>query len=246
MTHKSLIVLTLALASSLTAFAKTDPEEYHVQVVLTNGDTITGYIRNDLKTSLKNMFSKTGSIRQYINVGKEPKGGETKRYNSSEIKEYRFVEKTEGYPDGAVCVSEMISSPVPFKPLHSVRGLAWELDRRDSGSILRWDVYESSGGRNSVSYLVPAIGVKFKGAPAAFIIKANGKFNDWYLSYWLKKNYPELKDAWEEYYHKGEDAKAHRQELVDNPSTALLFYEDFLRDNPPIEEKVKDKKNKDK
>lgn len=232
--------LILSAAISLTAFGAKDPDEYHVQVILANGDTVTGYIRNDLKTGLKNMFSKTGSIRQYVNVGEEPNGGPTKRYSAKEVREYRFTEPTEGYPDGAVCVSEMINSPGVFKPLKYVRGFAWELDRRESGSILRWDVWESTGGRNSVSRLVPAVGVKFKGAPATFILAVNGQFNDWYLTYYLKKNYPELKEAWEQYYHKGKDAKAHRKELLDNPSTALAFYEDFILTNPPLNDENND------
>lgn len=231
---KPLITVIIALATCLAAFAEKNPEEWHVKVLLVNGDTVTGYIRNDLKTGLKNLFSKTGTIRQYINIGEEPKGGKTKRYKASEVKEYRFLEPTEGYPEGAVCVSEMINGPKMFKPLSFNRGFVWELDRRDSGSILKWQVWESTGGQNSVSRLVPVIGVKFKGARGAFIVVANGLFNDWYLMHYLKKTYPELRDAWEKYYHKGDDAKAHRKELIDNPSTALMFYEDFLRNNPPL------------
>ncbi len=234
------LAFIISASISLTAFGAKDPDEYHVQVILTNGDTITGYIHNDLKTGLKNMFSKTGSIRQYVNVGEELNGGKTKRYSAKEVKEYRFMEPTEGYPDGAVCVSDMINSPGVFKPLKYVRGFAWELDRRESGAILRWDVWESTGGRNSVSRLVPAVGVKFKGAPATFILTVNGQFNDWYLTYYLKKNYPELREAWEQYYHKSNDAKAHRKELVDNPSTALTFYEDFLLTNPPLNDENND------
>lgn len=127
-----------------------------------------------------------------------------------------------------------------FKPMNCVRGFAWELDRRESGSVLRWDVFENSGGRNSVSYLVPAVGLKFKGARAAFIVKLNGKFNDMMLVLYLKKKYPELKEAWDEYYHKSPDAKAHRKELVDNPSTGLMFYEEFLRTNAPLEDEASD------
>lgn len=234
MTAKQLISLFIAVATCFTAFAEKDPDDYHVQVVLANGDTITGYIHNDLKTGLKNLFSKTGSLRQYINVGSELKGGETKRYSASEVREYRFLEPTEAYPDGSVCISEIINAPKMFKALNYIRGFVWQLNRRDSGSILSWDVWESTGGQNSTSRLVPATGVKFKGAPAAFIIAVNGKFNDTLLRYYLNKKYPELKKAWEEYYHKGKDAKAHRKELLDNPSTALLFYENFIADNPPL------------
>lgn len=238
---KQIVTLFIAVVFSLNAFAKKDPDDYYVQVLLENGDTITGYIHNDLKTGLKNIFSKTGSIRQYINLGEELNGGKTKRYSASEVKEYRFLEPTEGYPEGATCVSEMVNSPVPFKPLNYVRGFLWERDRRDSGSILKWEMWDSPGGANSVRRLVPVIGVKLKGAPATFPIIYNGGFNDWYVTHYLKKTYPELLDAWDQYYHKGEDAKAHRKELLDNPSTALLFYEDFLSDNPPLDD---DKKKK--
>ncbi len=231
---KPFIVFLIVTASWLSAFAEKDPENYHVQVVMATGDTITGYIRNDLKTGLKNMFSKTGSIRQYINVSDSPDGGTSKRYSSSEIKEYRFLEPNEAYPDGKTCISEMINQPGLFKPLRYVRGLAWEYNKRESGSILGWDVFESTGGRNSVSRLVPATGIKLKGAPAAFPIIINKLYRPWYLMHYLKKNYPELHKAWENYYDKGKDSKAHRKELLDNPSTALLFYEEFLKNNPPL------------
>ena len=248
MNLKSLLPIVIAAAPWIGATAddklvdNTKAEENFVTVTLVNGDTVTGYIRSDLKTGLKNMFSKTGSIRQYINVGEQPKGGETKRYNASEVKEYRFL-PSEGYPEGAVCVADTINSPGVFKPLSCVRGFAWERDRRDSGSVLRWDTWETTGGRNSTSRLVPAIGVKLKGSNAAYPILVNGRFSDAYLMLYLKKQYPELKKAWEEYYHKGPDAKAHRKEFADNPSTALTFYENFLLTHDPIVHK-EDKKNK--
>lgn len=226
---KQFITLIFAMAFCLNSFAEKDPDDYYVQVILENGDTITGYIHNDLKTGLKNIFSKTGSIRQYINVGEDLSGGKTKRYKASEVKEYRFLEPTEGYPEGVVCVSEMVNSPGLFKPLRFVRGFLWERDRRDSGSILKWEVWESTGGQNSTQRLVPVIGLKCNVFPAAFPIIYNGSFNDWYIRYYLKKNDSQLLEAWDNYYHDGEDAKAHRKELLDNPSSSLLFYEDFLR-----------------
>lgn len=242
MTAKPLWLVALAFVC-FSAYASneadsTEWEETHVQVIKADGDTLVGYIRSDLKTGLKNLFSKTGSIRQYINVGVEPKGGETQRFSASEVKEYRFLEPTEAYPEGAVCVSEMINAPRMFKANNCVRGFAWELDRRESGSILRWDVYETTGGRNSVSRLVPAIGIKLKGANAAYVIMANGKFNDMMLMVYLKKKYPELHTAWNEYYHKCDDAKAHRKELTDNASTALLFYEEFLQTHAPLNDET--------
>ncbi|MDE6269373.1 MAG: hypothetical protein K2M12_00780 [Muribaculaceae bacterium] len=204
MKPQTLLLLLLATISYTPALAEKNPEENHVQVVLANGDTITGYIRSDLKTGLKNLFSKGGSILQYINVGEQPKGGETRRYHVTEVKEYRFLETSEAYPEGAVRVSEMLNTPKLWRSLNYTRGFAWELDRRDSGSILRWQVYENTGGRNSVSRLVPATGVKFKGAPGAFIVIVNGTFNDSCLLYYLKKmKRTDLYKAWNEYFHKG-------------------------------------------
>lgn len=244
---KNFLTALLCLSLWIPAYAGSDPEEYHVEVTLFNGDVFTGYIRNDLKTGLKNMFSKSGSIRQYVNVAQQPHGGETKRYNASEVKEFRFLEPTEGYPDGAVTVSEQICAPIPFKPNASVRGFAWEHDRRESGSILQWNVWESTGGKNSINRLVPAIGVKFKGAKAAYGIIINGRVSLALLLNYLKKQHPEFRDALNQYYNKGKDSKAHRQELVDNPSTILQFYEEFIKTHDPIAdpEENKDLKNKD-
>lgn len=231
---KQLLIFLAAATVAFQAFANDSADEKHVQVITADGDTITGYIRSDLTTGLKNLFSKTGSIIQYINIGEEPKGGKTTRFNASQVKEYRFLETSEAYPEGEVCVSVNINSPVPFKPGKCVRGFAWELDRRESGQVLQWNVYETTGGKNSVSRLVPAVGLKLKGANAAYIIIVNGRVADSMLRLYLKKKHPELKKAWEDYYHKGSDAKAHRKELLDNPSTALMFYERFIQTNEPV------------
>ncbi|MCI9606947.1 MAG: hypothetical protein HFJ94_02080 [Muribaculaceae bacterium] len=231
---KYMIICIAAICCQFTASAKDDAEEYHIKAVLFNGDSIEGYIRNDLKTGLKNMFSKYGSIHQYINVGKEPKGGETKRYSASEIKEYRFVETTEGYPEGFTVVSENINTPGLFKPHNSTRGFASELYRGENGSILKWNVWESTGGRDSRNRLVPAIGVKFKGAKAAYFFMINGRMSFALLLNYLKKQSPELRKIIDEYYNKSKDRKAHTQELKDNPSTILLLYDDFVRTHGPL------------
>lgn len=234
MTSKAIVYLTLALCAAFPCMAKNDPESVHVRVELFSGDTLSGYLRSDLKTGLKNMFSKSGSIIQYINLGEQPKGGDTRRMSASEVKQYRFLEPTESYPEGAVVVSERINSPIPFKPNASVRGFAWEMDRRDCGSILSWNVWETTGGRNSISRLVPAIGVKLKGAKAAYPIMVNGRVTLAQLLIYLKKRHPELKSAVEQYYSKGKDSKAHTKELAENPSTFLQFYEEFLKTHDPI------------
>ena len=59
---KYLIVICAALSVCISAMAKDNAEDRHVRAILFSGDTIEGYLRNDLKTGLKNIFSKTGSI----------------------------------------------------------------------------------------------------------------------------------------------------------------------------------------
>ncbi|MDE6225544.1 MAG: hypothetical protein K2M25_05340 [Muribaculaceae bacterium] len=213
--------------------AQNDKEDVHVEVILFSGDTINGYLRSDLKTGLKNMFSKSGTINQYINVGEQPKGGETRRLSASEVKEYRFLEPTEAYPEGARTISERINSPNPFKPHASVRGFAYVKDTRECGSILWWRVWKSYGGRNTQYRLVTAIGVKLKGAKAAYPLMVDGLVGMWGIMDYLKKKYPELHQYVNDYY-KGKDSKAHRKELLDNPSTFLVLYEDFLKTHEPL------------
>lgn len=242
---RGLIIAFISLTAVVKVSAKDDPESKHIQAVTFSGDTLTGYLHFNLKTGLKNIFSKSGSIIQYITVGGQPKGGETKRYSASEIKEYRFLEPTEGYPEGALVISENINSPVPFKPNHSVRGFVNVLDQRDSGSILWWQVWDSTGGQYSTRRLVPVVGVKLKGAKAAYALFINGSNSSAYLFNYLKKIDPDLKKYFEDYYNKGKDAKAHRKELKDNPSTMLTLYEEYMKTNPPLndpEEEINPKK----
>ena len=85
-----------------------------------------------------------------------------------------------------------------------------------------------------MSRLVPAIGVKLKGAKAAYAIMVNGRVSLAPLLLYLKQRHPGLKAALEQYYWKGKDSKAHTKELADNPSTLLRFYEEFLKTHDPI------------
>lgn len=235
----------MALMASPALPAKDDnPESNHVKVTLVDGTEIDGYLRNDLKTGLKNMFSKTGTIRQYINVGAERKGGETTRYSAKDVKEYRFLEATEAWPDGAVFVSEYINTPGPFKPLNCKRGFAQEMNRTDCGKILRWTVTVQEGGRNTRIRYVPAIGVKFNGAKCAFPLFIDGGHSNSILLHYLKKQNPELKKTIEQYFNKGKDAKAHRKELAENPSIILDLYADFIAEHGPLADPEEDKDRK--
>lgn len=235
----------IAMAAVAVAAAKDEnPESSHVKITLVDGTEVDGYLRNDLKTGLKNMFSKTGTIRQYINVGKERKGGETTRYSSKDVKEYRFLEATEAWPDGAVFVSEYISTPRMFKPNNCSRGFAQELDRTDCGKILRWTVTVQEGGQQVRIRYVPAIGVKFNGAKCAFPILVEGKHSAALLLNYLKKQAPELKKLIETTFYKGKDAKARRKELAENPSIMLDLYAEYLQTHEPLNDPDENKDRK--
>ena len=88
-------------------------------------------------------------------------------------------------------VSERINSPLPFKPNYCVRGFVWGCDKRESGSILRWDIWQTNAA--GIRIFVPVIGVKFKGAKAAYGIILNGTNTLARLLYYLKKQNPDFK-----------------------------------------------------
>lgn len=236
-------VITLAFTTVATAKDE-DPESNHVVVTLADDTTVDGYLRNDFKTGLKNFFSKTGTIRQYINVGKERKGGDTKRYSAKDVKEYRFTEATEEFPEGAVFVSEYINTPAMFKPHKCRRGFAQELNRTDCGKILKWTGTVQEGGQNVRIRYVPVIGVKFNGAKATYSLFIDGKHSNALLLNYLKKQAPEFKKMLEAYFNKGKDAKMHRKELKENPSIILDLYAEYLRDHEPINDPEEDKDRK--
>lgn len=66
------------------------PDNY-VRVVKMNGDTIYGYLHNDAKTMAKNLFSKSGTLQQYINISEEPDSKGT-RYSADEVSEIRWFD----------------------------------------------------------------------------------------------------------------------------------------------------------
>lgn len=231
-----LLLIILCFSPSMLA---DDNESNHVEVLLTDSTRVRGYWRNDFKTGMKRLFSKTGSINQYITIRENSKDGESKTYKAPEVLEYRFLEKTEDFPEGATWASENINAPGMFRPNNCVRGFALVLYKNEVGSILKWNVFETTGGRNTVSRLVPAVGVKLKGAKAAYGIMTNGRFFPFYLMNYLKKSAPEFKDMLDDYFNKCEDHNAHRDELKDNPAIILSLYEEYLKTHAPIDDKSK-------
>lgn len=231
-------IMLLIAASAAMYLHAGDNESNHVEVLLADSTRVEGYWSTDFKTGMKRLFSKTGSINQYIRIKDTPKDGEAKTYKAPDVLEYRFIEESEDFPKGTVYVSENINVPGMFKPNRYIRGFALVLNRNDVGTILKWSVFEQTGGKNSVSRLVPAIGVKLKGARAAYGFMVNGRYYPFYLMNYLKKAAPEFKTMLEEYFDKGPDSKAHREELKDNPSIMLSLYADYLKTHDPINDPV--------
>lgn len=225
--------MLLIAASAAMYLHAGDNESNRVEVLLADSTRVEGYWSTDFKTGMKRIFSKTGSINQYIRI-KDGPDGEAKTYTAPEVIEYRFLEGREDFPQGTVFMSENINTPGMFKPNRFVRGFALVLNRNDAGAILKWSVFEQTGGKNSVSQLVPAIGVKLKGARAAYGLMMNGRYFPFYLMNYLKKAAPEFKAMLEDYFDKGPDSKAHREELKDNPSIVLTLYSEYLKTHAPI------------
>ena len=208
------------------------PDNY-VRVVKINGDTIYGYLHNDAKTVAKNLFSKSGSLLQYINISEEPDGKGT-RYSADEVSEIRWFDNNIA-PNTRVSMS--VNAPRMFKAKNYTRGFTWLWDRRPAGSIVKYEVWETSGGRNPISRLVPAVSVYFEGAKGAFMLYCNGYVSLALLYHYMKEAAPEFHKMLKEYYDDSPDWKAHRNELKDNPSIILDLYEEYLKTHDYIDDR---------
>lgn len=212
---------------------KEHPANY-VRIVKMNGDTIYGYFHSeDLKTKFKTAFSKAPSLMQYINFSEEPDGKIT-RYSADEVSEMHFF-----YNNMALNtrVSMSMYTPHIFKREDYARGFPWLWDRRPSGSIVKWEVWQDNGGLTASRHLVSAVNVYFEGAKGAIMIYCNGVVNLYPLFGYMKDKAPEFHDMLKEYYYKCPDKKAHRKELLDNPSTILLLYEEYLKTHDYIDDR---------
>lgn len=108
------------------------PDNY-VRVVKWDGDTIYGYLHNDAKTMAKNLFSKSGSLQQYINISEEPDGKGT-RYSADDVSEIQWFDNNIA-PNTRISIS--MNAPRMFKAKNYTRGFAWLWDRRPSGCIVK-------------------------------------------------------------------------------------------------------------
>lgn len=208
------------------------PDNY-VRVVKMNGDTIYGYLHNDAKTMAKNLFSKSGTLQQYINISEEPDSKGT-RYSADEVSEIRWFDSNIA-PNTRVSMS--VNAPRMFKAKNYTRGFTWLWDRRPAGSIIKYEVWETSGGRNPVSRLVPVVSVYFEGARGAYMLFSNGSVSLALLYHYMKDAASEFHKMLKEYYGDSPDAKAHCNELRDNPSTILDLYEEYLKTHDYIDDR---------
>ncbi len=208
------------------------PDNY-VHVVKMNGDTIYGYLHNDAKTIAKNLFSKSGTLQQYINISEEPESKGT-RYSADDVSEIRWFDNNIA-PNTRVSMS--VNAPRMFKAKNYTRGFTWLWDRRPAGSIIKYEVWETSGGRNPVSRLVPVVSVYFEGAKGAFMLSSNGSVSFALLYHYMKDAAPEFHKMLKEYFGDSPDAKAHCNELKDNPSIILDLYEEYLKTHDYIDDR---------
>lgn len=208
------------------------PDNY-VRVVKMNGDTIYGYLHNDIKTIGKNLFSKSGTLQQYINISEEPDGKGT-RYSADEVSEIRWFDNNIA-PNTRVSMS--VNAPRMFKAKNYTRGFTWLWDRRPAGSIVKYEVWETTGGRNPVSRLVPVVSVYFEGAKGAFMLYSNNSISFALLYHYMKDAAPEFHQMLKEYYDDSPDAKAHCNELKDNPSAILDLYDEYLKTHDYIDDR---------
>lgn len=143
-----------------------------------------------------------------------------------------------------------MNSPLMFKPKHYTRGFTWLWDRRPAGCIVKWEAWETTGGQNPVSRLVPAVSVYFEGTKGAYMLYCNGSVSFGRLYHYMKNAAPEFHKMLKEYYGDSPDAKAHCNELKDNPSRILDLYEEYLKTHDYIDDrpdvKVSDDEKDDK
>lgn len=205
----------------------------YVRVVKMNGDTIYGYLHDDAKTVAKNLFSKSGTLLQYINISEEPDSKRT-RYSADDVSEIRWFDNNIA-PNTRVSMS--VNAPRMFKAKNYTRGFTWLWDRRPAGSIIKYEVWETSGGRNSISRLVPVVSVYFEGAKGAYTLIHNGSVSFALLYNYMKDAAPEFHKMLKEYYGDSPDAKAHGNELKDNPSIILDLYEEYLKTHDYIDDR---------
>lgn len=208
------------------------PDNY-VRIVKIDGDTICGYLHNDVMTRTKNLFSKSGSLLQYVNISKEPDGKGT-TYSADDVSEIQWFDNNIA-PNTRISMS--VNAPHLFKVKNYTRGFTWLWDRRPVGSIVKWEVRENNGGRYSVSRLIPVVGVYFEGTKGALMLNSNGYVSLIMVYRYMKKAAPDFHKMLKEYYDDSPDSKAHRNELKDNPSTILSLYEKYLKTHDYIDDR---------
>lgn len=156
------------------------------------------------------------------------------RYSADDVSEIRWFDNNIA-PNTRVSMS--VNAPRIFKAKNYTRGFTWLWDRRPAGCIVKYEVWDTSGGRNPISRLVPVVGVYFEGARGVFMLYSNGSVSLALLYHYMKDAAPEFLKMLKEYYDDSPDWKAHRNELKDNPSTILDLYEEYLKTHDYIDDR---------
>ena len=94
-----------------------------------------------------------------------------------------------------------------------------------------------AGARIPSERLVPAVSVYFEGARGAYMLCYNGSVSLARLYHYMKDAAPEFHKMLKEYYGDSPDAKAHCNELKDNPSRILDLYEEYLKTHDYIDDR---------
>lgn len=93
------------------------------------------------------------------------------RYSADDVSEIRWFDNNIA-PNTQVSMS--VNARRMFKAKNYTRGFTWLWDRRTGGCIVKYEVWDTSGGRNPISRLVPVVSVYFEGARGAFMLCYNG------------------------------------------------------------------------
>ncbi len=222
----AMVCLMLVALVGTSATMNAEPKKKDkVVVTLNDGTTVEGYIKNDLGSGLKRLFSSSGSIQSFVKVSPAEDGKNAVTYKAKDIKGYRYVD------DGTEYESSDYNSAVPFKWNKKTRGLFRVEKRLENGTIYYYQTYVSRGGRNSVSYLVDTYGVKLRGDDRIYNLLVGGKSSGFHFFYSLEKLGPKaLSDKYDEYFKD----KARVKEMEDDPTVIIRVYDEYLKSNPPI------------
>ena len=231
---KKTLLLLLALTFCSLCAQAGDDEKEKIIVTLNDGSTVEGYEVDNLGTRLKSRFRKTGSIPNSIKISPEPDGKNAKTYKADDIQGYKIVGDTT-----ILFESQDFDALIPFVKDAKMRGLFQVAAKRPNGTIYVYQTYSSVDSKNTyVSWLSGTYGVKLRGDDRVYNIVVNGKIDIARLLIALKDKGPEkLATVYEDFF----DNEEHCDMFLKDPTVLITVYDNYLKANPPISRKEKDK-----